>query len=162
MPIMDGISALKQIKQSSPKTCILMLTTFVDTEYIVEAMASGASGYMPKDMNWDKMIASIRDAVSGQFILPSDVAKKLSVRVQQFTSDLDIWRKSNPERITLTEREKKLGQLMIKGLSNREIAEMMNIGEGTVRNYISNLYSKLDVVDRAQAILRLQYFYLNL
>ncbi|WP_339206179.1 response regulator transcription factor [Paenibacillus sp. FSL K6-3182] len=156
MPIMDGITALKRIKQSSPNIFILFLTTFIDADYIVEGMAHGASGYMLKDMDIDKMIAAIRDTISGQFILPAAVAAKLAERMNRFTEDHEQWQNPSQRHIQLTDREKKLAQLIIRGLNNREIADALFIAEGTARNYISNLYSKLEVVDRAQAIIRLQ------
>lgn len=155
MPLMDGISALKRIKQDFPQTFILILTTFIDADYIVEGMAYGASGYMLKDMDSDKMIASIRDTVSGQFILPAAVAAKIAERMSQFTEDYEHRQKSL-DRIMLTEREEEVAKLIIQGLNNREIADALHIAEGTTRNYISNLYGKLQVVDRAQAIVRLQ------
>ncbi|WP_054026038.1 response regulator [Bacillus sp. FJAT-28004] len=156
MPIMDGITALKRIKQSSPNIFILFLTTFIDADYIVEGMAHGASGYMLKDMDIDKMITAIRDTMTGQYILPAAVAAKLAERMNRFTVDHEQWQKSSLDNIQLTDREKKLAQLIIRGLNNREIADALFIAEGTARNYISNLYGKLEVVDRAQAIIRLQ------
>ncbi|HEY4390682.1 MAG TPA: response regulator transcription factor [Paenibacillus sp.] len=156
MPIMDGISALKRIKQSHPDVFILILTTFIETDYIVEGLANGASGYMLKDMDADKMIASIRDTVAGQFVLPAAVAAKLAARMSRFNEEYEHWQRSTQEHIKLTEREEELAQLIIKGLNNREIADALHIAEGTARSYISNLYSKLEVVDRAQAIVRLQ------
>ncbi|WP_018755032.1 response regulator transcription factor [Paenibacillus terrigena] len=156
MPVMDGITALKHIKGSCPETAALILTTFLEDEYIIEGMANGASGYMLKDMDGDKMIASIRDTVTGQFILPAAVAAKLAARMSRFAQDMAYRERSELGRISLTEREKELAQHMMRGLNNREIAEALFIAEGTVRNYISNLYGKLDVVDRAQAIVRLQ------
>lgn len=156
MPVMDGITALKRIKQLHPEIYVLILTTFIDVDYIVDAMASGANGYMLKDMDGDKMIASIRDTVSNQFILPAAVAAKLTARLNQLTLDYEQWQSTSMKRITLTEREEELAQLIIQGLNNREIADTLHIAEGTARNYISNLYGKLEVVDRAQAIIRLQ------
>lgn len=156
MPIMDGISALKRIKRSCPNIFILILTTFIEEDYIVEGMANGASGYMLKDMDADKMITSIRDIVSGQFILPAAVAAKLAGRLNRFTEDYAHFQRNSLSQIKLTEREEELAQLIIKGLNNREIADTLHIAEGTARNYISNLYGKLEVVDRAQAIVRLQ------
>ncbi len=156
MPVMDGISALKRIQQSCPDTRILILTTFIDTDYIVEGLANGANGYLLKDMVGDKMISSIRDTVNGQFVLPAVVAAKLAARMSQITADYEQWQRSPGSSVELTEREKDLARLIIRGLNNREIAETLHIAEGTVRNYISVMYSKLGVVDRPQAILRLQ------
>lgn len=156
MPVMDGISALKRIKLSQPGIVILILTTFIETDYIVEGMAHGASGYMLKDMDADKMINSIHDAIAGQFILPAPVAAKLASRMNQLKEDYDYLQVTNVNRYKLTEREEELARLIMKGRNNREIADTLHIAEGTARNYISNLYSKLEVVDRAQAIIRLQ------
>lgn len=158
MPIMDGITALKQIKQKFPNIYILILTTFLNDDYIVDGMANGASGYLLKDMEADKMIVSIRDAISGQFILPSAVAAKLAVRMSRMAAMEHNPAKDWNFRIQLTEREKELAELIMKGYNNREISIAMNIAEGTARNYISVLYSKLNVVDRPQAIVRLQQF----
>ncbi|MFC4302333.1 response regulator [Cohnella boryungensis] len=156
MPVMNGLSALKRIRSNCPTTQVLILTTFIDTDYIVEGMANGASGYMLKDMDGDKMIASIRDAVSGQFVLPSAVAAKLATRMNEMAGDFEQWQRSSASRIKLTEREAELAHHILKGLNNREIADALHIAEGTVRNYISSLYSKLEVIDRVQAIIKLQ------
>jgi len=156
MPVMDGIQALKQIKKSFPKTYILILSTFLDESYIIEGMANGASGYLLKDMEADRMIAAIRDTVSGQMILPTAVASKLAVRLSQQAMEHQLPAAPREGKLSLTEREKELAELVTKGYSNREIAAALYITEGTVRNYMSNLYSKLNVFDRVQAILRLQ------
>ncbi|GGG67243.1 response regulator transcription factor [Paenibacillus radicis (ex Gao et al. 2016)] len=159
MPVMNGIDALKRIRMSCPETAVLILTTFLDDEYIIEGMASGAKGYILKDMEGDKMIASIRDTASGQFVLPSVVAAKLAAKLNEVTSNFEQWQsfsKSQVGHVKLTEREKEVAALIIRGLSNREIAEVLHVAEGTARNYISNLYGKMEVSDRAQAIIRLQ------
>ena len=155
MPEMDGITALKQIKQFAPDTFVLILSTFLNDHFIVECMANGASGYLLKDMDVDKMIAAIRDTVAGQFILPSAVAGKLAVKMTQIAKERSI-DLSKDASIQLTDREHEVAGYILKGYNNREIAAAMYISEGTARNYISNLYSKLGVVDRVQAIVRLQ------
>jgi len=155
MPIMDGITALKQIKQTMPNTYVLILTTFLEDDYIIEGMANGASGYLLKDMDTDKMIAAIRDTVNEQFILPTAVASRLALRMTQM-GKIQRLPTDVASQFQFTEREKELATLIIKGYNNREISTTMNIAEGTTRNYISILYSKLEVVDRSQAILRLQ------
>ncbi|RAV20265.1 response regulator [Paenibacillus contaminans] len=158
MPVMNGIAALKHLQQTCPNTVILILTTFMDEGYIIEGMANGAGGYMLKDMDADKMITSIRDAASRQFVLPASIAAKLAARASRMTAEYK--RQSFPssylEDTVLTEREQDLAGLVIRGMSNREIADALHIAEGTARNYISNLYGKLGVVDRAQAIVRLR------
>ncbi len=155
MPEMDGITALRQIKQFAPETYVLILSTFLEDQFIIEGMASGASGYLLKDMDVDKMIAAIRDTVRGQFILPSAVASKLAAKMTEMTR-AQAFAVSNGSSIQLTDREREVAGYILKGCNNREIAAAMYISEGTARNYISNLYSKLGVVDRVQAIVRLQ------
>ncbi|MNO20992.1 Transcriptional regulatory protein DegU [compost metagenome] len=161
MPEMDGISALKRIKQNYPDTHILILTTFLDDHYIVDGLASGANGYILKDMDTDKMLSAIRDTVSGQFILPIAVAAKLASKMSQMELHRTTAATTFDQRIRLTEREQDIAELVVKGYNNREIAAALYISEGTVRNYMSNLYSKLGVMDRLQASVRLREFYIK-
>ncbi len=159
MPKLDGITALKRIKQSFPKIAILILTTFMEEEYIIAGMANGANGYLLKDMDGDKMIASIRDSLTGQFILPSAVAAALAGSITRLTEQSENRHSSfstKIELVKLTERENDIANLIVQGLNNREIADVLFVAEGTARNYISNIYRKLEVNDRAQAIVRLQ------
>ncbi|MBA9084608.1 DNA-binding NarL/FixJ family response regulator [Fontibacillus solani] len=132
MPEMDGISALRKIKQNHPDISILILTTFLEDNYIVDGLASGANGYILKDMDTDKMLAAIRDTVSGQFILPIAVASKLASRMSQ----MELHRSPGTtvdQRIRLTERERDIAELVVKGRNNRDIAAALYISEGTVR-----------------------------
>ncbi|MNZ17496.1 Transcriptional regulatory protein DegU [compost metagenome] len=161
MPEMDGISALKRIKQNYPDTHILILSTFLDDHYIVDGLASGANGYILKDMDTDKMLSAIRDTVSGQFILPIAVAAKLASKMSQMELHRTTAATTFDQRIRLTEREQDIAELVVKGYNNREIAAALYISEGTVRNYMSNLYSKLGVMDRLQASVRLREFYIK-
>ncbi len=154
MPVMDGLAALRRIKANCPNTRILILTTFIETDYIVEGMANGASGYMLKDMDADKMIASIRDTAKGQYVLPAAVAAKLAERMARMAAVPGSGKADFSFK--LSEREEEIAGLLLRGLNNREIAESLFIAEGTVRNYVSALYGKLGVVDRAQAIVKLQ------
>ncbi|WP_141505309.1 response regulator transcription factor [Paenibacillus luteus] len=158
MPTMNGIEALKIIRGSCPNTAILILTTFLEDQYILEAMANGAQGYILKDMDGDRMIASIRDIAAGQFVLPTAVAARLAARASELA---DSHKQTGTyfggsHQLRLTEREREIAGLMLQGLSNREIAGAMHVTEGTARNYISNLYGKLEVGERVQAIMRLQ------
>lgn len=152
MPIMDGITALKSIKQEFPETFILILSTFLEDAYIINGLASGASGYLLKDMDADQMLTAIRDTISGQFILPAAVAAKLVTKLSQISSISNEWEKKEQ----LTQRELEIAKLIVAGKTNKEIASALYIAEGTVRNYVSNLYSKLEVVDRVQAIVKLK------
>lgn len=155
MPEMDGIEAIKRIKAGASKTHILILSTFLEEHYIVEGIANGASGYMLKDMEGDRMLAAIRDTVLGKFILPSAVAAKLAKKISQ-TAMQQTAIATDKRLIKLTDRERDIAKLMVKGYSNRDIAAELYISEGTVRNYISNIYSKIGIIDRIQAIVHLR------
>ncbi|MNN62604.1 Transcriptional regulatory protein DegU [compost metagenome] len=137
------------------------MTTFLDDHYIVDGLASGANGYILKDMDTDKMLSAIRDTVSGQFILPIAVAAKLASKMSQMELHRTTAATTFDQRIRLTEREQDIAELVVKGYNNREIAAALYISEGTVRNYMSNLYSKLGVMDRLQASVRLREFYIK-
>lgn len=148
MPEMDGVEATRLIKKDYPKTVIIVLTTFDDDEYIIKAMTYGASGYLLKDIGSDKLVQAIRDGMSGNIILPGRVAAKITSRLSQSNStDSDVTIED------FTERETEIIRLMTQGKSNKEIAESLYLSVGTVKNYISQIYLKIDVNDRANAVL---------
>ncbi|GEN34187.1 response regulator transcription factor [Aneurinibacillus danicus] len=159
MPVMDGIESTKKIKKDFPHTLILILTTFAEDEYIVEGMANGASGFLLKDMPGDKLIASIRDAVKGQMMMPAVIAAKLAARLShvsfQTRSSIHVERLKQ-QGIGLSEREREVAVLMLQGMSNRQIAKTLFISEGTVKNYISMIYAKIGTNERSKAILYLK------
>jgi DNA-binding NarL/FixJ family response regulator len=153
MPNMDGLTALKYIKSKYPTIHVLILSTFLDENYIVEAMSRGASGYLLKDIDSDKMIESIRDMMKGQLILPASVASKI---VNRLLEDSRLIHNLNwHESLNLTDREKEIALLLSQGYGNKEIESTLYISSGTVRNYISAIYQKLEVVNRSEAINKL-------
>ena len=153
MPNMDGLTALKYIKSKYPTIHVLILSTFLDENYIVEAMSRGASGYLLKDIDSDKMIESIRDMMKGQLILPASVASKI---VNRLLEDSRLIHNLNwHESLNLTDREKEIALLLSQGYGNKEIESTLYISSGTVRNYISAIYQKLEVVNRNEAINKL-------
>lgn len=148
MPEMDGVEATRRIKKDFPETVIIVLTTFDDDEYIIKAMTYGASGYLLKDIGSEKLVQAIRDGMSGNIILPGRVAAKITSRLSQSNSpDSDVTIED------FTEREIEIIRLMTRGKSNKEIAESLYLSVGTVKNYISQIYLKIDVNDRANAVL---------
>lgn len=156
MPVMDGIESTRLIKRDFPETVVLILTTFAEDAYIVEGLANGASGFLLKDIHGDKLISSIRDAARGQFMLPSIVANKLANRLSQLSSQAQQTlntEKLRREGIEFSTREKEIALLMLKGFSNRQIAKALFISEGTVKNYISIIYSKIGTNERTKAIM---------
>jgi DNA-binding NarL/FixJ family response regulator len=154
MPEMDGVTCIKNIKKMHPELKVIMLTTFNDEEYIIEALANGASGYFLKDIEMEKLINSIRDCAEGKTIIPHDVALKLAEGLSRISSNKD----AEQVDLDLTERELELCTMMVQGFTNKQISMMIHISEGTVRNYISSIYNKIGISDRTQAVLFLREY----
>lgn len=155
MPVMDGIEAMKSIKRHVPGTIVLMLTTFAEERYIVDAMAGGADGFLLKDMPSKQIVQTIHEAMNGGVMLPATIASKLAARLSLVSgarADALDEDKLKEGGYAFTERERKIIILMIEGLSNRQISSSLFMSEGTVRNYISVIYSKLGTSDRQAAI----------
>lgn len=143
MVTMSGIEAAEQILVKHKNAKILFLTTFSDDEYIVKALKIGAKGYLLKQ-DYDSILPALKAVSIGQSVFGSDVITKLPDLMQK--------KKEFPyEKYQLTKKEYELLSMVAEGLSNKEIADAMFLGEGTVRNYLSNLLLKLDVRDRTQA-----------
>lgn len=159
MPVRNGIESTRWIKEHVPDTVVLILTTFAEEQYIIDGLVGGAAGYLVKDLSAEKIISSIRDAVQGQFMLPAEIAAKLSARLaylsEKLSSTINNDRFKNAE-ISFTEREKQIISLMIEGKNNHEIAGILFMGLGTVKNYISIIYQKIGINDRTKAILYLK------
>ena len=160
MPVMDGIEAVKRLRTESPQTRVLMLTTFDEDEYIIEALANGAVGFLLKDIASDKLLQAIRDAAAGEMMLPASIAAKLAARLSSASSSarLSPAKARSPElgNVRFTEREASIVALMIEGRTNREIAQLLFMSEGTVKNYISTIYDKIGTNDRTLAVIWLK------
>jgi DNA-binding NarL/FixJ family response regulator len=156
MPELNGVEATRLIKEQFPDTVVLILTTFDDEEYIVEALCNGASGYMLKDMHGDKLIQAVRDGYEGNMIMQSNIAAKLAAKLSKSFSSKEQDNKLNLDDLDLTEREIEIGTLIAAGLTNKEISEKLFISLGTVKNYVTSLYSKLGVANRAAAVIHLR------
>jgi len=149
MPEMDGVEATRLLKKDFPETVIIVLTTFDDDDYIINALTYGAAGYLLKDISGAKLAETIRDGLAGNIILPGRVAAKITSRLAQ---------ESVPPlaKEEFTEREFDIIGLLMQGKSNKEIAEALSLTVGTVKNYLSQIYAKINVKDRANAILTLK------
>jgi DNA-binding NarL/FixJ family response regulator len=155
MPVMNGIESLTLIKRDYPETAVLMLTTHAEEEYIVDSFANGACGYMLKDIDGEALIASIRSAVKGQFVLPAVVAGKLATMLQRLSAIAQkeqAVKQLKDKAMELSEREKDIAKLLVENSSNSQIASKLHISEGTVKNYISTIYTKIGISNRAKAI----------
>lgn len=163
MPIMDGVQATAVIKRQWPTCKILMLTTFDDEEYVVDALKAGASGYLLKTIPEDDLAQAVVAVYKGIYQLDPDVAQKLVAALTAGTeSKKSVAERSNQENATasqrrasagLTERELEVLQLASQGLTNGEIARILSISDGTVKNHISSILSRLGLRDRIQAII---------
>lgn len=148
MPIMNGIQATREIRQHYPQTKVLVLTTYDDDGWVFDAIRAGASGYLLKDTPREQLIAAIRGTAAGDTYVDPQVAGKLFQQIAQPGAA--------PVRDTtvgadLSEREREVLKLIAAGLSNADIAEQLHLSKGTVQNYVSNIFVKLDVTDRTQA-----------
>lgn len=159
MPTMDGVEATRQIKAAWPHIRVIILTTFQEISYVVDALSAGAEGYLLKAIHPKDLATGIKWVHQGGTLIPHDIAKML---VQQARSGVDKSGGASSssedkedsvraETYGLSERELQVLHSIADGLNNREIAEKLFLSEGTVKNYISNIYSKMDVRDRVQA-----------
>ena len=149
MPVMDGIEATFQIRRKLPGCQVLMLTTFDDEEYVVKSLQAGATGYLLKDIPAADLAQAIRLIRAGIYQLSPSVAGKL---VGQLGVKARPTAPPPPEH-DLTERELEVLRLIAGGATNREIAVALVVSEGTVKNHVSNILSRLGLRDRIQAAL---------
>ena len=149
MPNMNGVVATKEIKTRWPEIKVIILTTFDDSDYILNAINYGASGYLLKDINAESLFGAVRNAMSGDLILPSKIAKKIASAAKMVSSDKEIKLK---KKFNLSDREVEIALMVYDNFNNRQISSALKISEGTTRNYISAIYVKLNAESRTQAI----------
>lgn len=149
MPGINGLQAMREILHTSPHIRILIVSMLEDDDSVFAAMRAGASGYVPKGANQDEMLRAIRAVANGEAIFGPGIAQRL---IGFFSAR----RPSVAPRIfpELTDREAEILKLIAQGRTNQEIAEQLVLSLKTVRNHVSNIFSKLQVADRAQAIIR--------
>lgn len=148
MPVMNGIQATRAIRERWPEIRILVLTAYDADEWVFDAIRAGATGYLLKDTPRAEMVAAVKKTAAGKTIVDADVAGKLFAHISQIgslpASDLIS---------ELSERESDVLKLLARGLTNADIAARLYLTEGTIRNYVSSILTKLDVADRTQAAL---------
>ena len=149
LPKGSGITATREILQASPHIRILVVTLFEDDDSVFAALRAGARGYVLKDSDEDEIVRAIRAVGNDEAIFSPAIA----ARLLEFFS---VARPRVPKEIfpSLTEREREILGLMARGINNSGIAAQLSLSSKTVSNYISNIYNKLQVADRAQAIVR--------
>lgn len=150
MPHTDGLTATKQILSEYPNARILLLTTFLDDEYIIQALKNGASGYLLKQ-DYSSILPAVHAVVSGQTVFGNEITAK----IPELLSRSSVF---SYEAYGLSEREYEIIQMVADGLSNKEIAARLFLSEGTVRNYLSTILEKLSLRDRTQLAI---FYYQN-
>jgi DNA-binding NarL/FixJ family response regulator len=149
MPGLNGIEATREILRASPHVGVLMLTMFEDDDSVFAAMRAGAKGYLLKDSGGEGVVHAIRAVASGEAVFGPGVAERI---ISFFSAP----RSAAPQRAfpELTEREEEILSLVAQGKSNQEISRQLFVSLKTVRNHVSNILLKLQVADRAQAVIR--------
>lgn len=147
MPGMDGIEATRKIKELSPQTKVLILTSFSDEDYVIPAIRAGASGYQLKDIEPDQLVEVLRSIYQGEHRLHPKATAHMITHVSH------VEQKEGRLVEELTKREKEVLAEIAKGKSNKEIAATLMITEKTVKTHVSNILAKLNVADRTQAAL---------
>jgi DNA-binding NarL/FixJ family response regulator len=146
MPGLNGIQATDRISSRHPNTRVLVLTTFGDDEWVFDAIRSGAAGFLLKGTPKTTLIEAVKGTAEGQTYIDPSIAGKLFTHIAQRTAPPDT-----SVVAELSEREVEVLSLLAQGLTNHEIAERLHLSNGTVRNYVSSIFSKLNVADRTQA-----------
>jgi len=153
MPVMDGIVATAQIHRQLPGCQVIMLTTFDDEEYIIKSLRAGAVGYLLKDIPASQLARAVQLAHAGIYQLEPSVAGKLVGMLSNLQPERSLLPAPAPLQSDLTERELEVLRLIGTGATNREIADRLVVSEGTVKNHVSSILSRLGLRDRTQAAL---------
>ena len=146
MPGENGIEACREIKMHLPNTEVLMLTSYAEDEMLFDAISAGAAGYVLKQGGGDELIHAIQRIGEGEALLDPAVTQRVLARVRQATRQEQAAAFND-----LTEQELRVLGLVSEGRTNKEIAKALFLGEGTVRNYVSSILSKLELTNRAEA-----------
>ena len=149
MPNMNGVVATQRLKAEYPDCKVLILTTFDDSDYILNAINNGASGYLLKDIGAAALIDAVKNAYAGDTILPAKIAKRIADAAKHVAADREI---KLMRAFALSERETEIALMMYEGFTNRQISAALKLSEGTTRNYVSGIYIKLGSENRAEAL----------
>jgi DNA-binding NarL/FixJ family response regulator len=150
MPEMDGIQATSQIIACSPRSRVIILTSFGEEDKVLPAIRAGAQGYLLKDIPPNELVQAVREAYLGKVQLHPEIARKL-MSVVAANAEPPTSYTGSRSKDSLTEREKEVLDLIAKGLNNREIGERLFISEKTVKTHVSKILGKLGLADRTQA-----------
>ena len=148
MPEMDGVAAMRRIGEEAPEVRFIVLTTYDNDEYIFNAIEAGARGYLLKDVSREELFQAVRAVHRGESLIQPAVAARVLDRFAQLSRQAS----KGATRGMLSERELKVLESMAQGSANKEIAASLSISESTVKTHVANIFSKLDVSGRTEAV----------
>lgn len=161
MPEMDGLTATKEIKHQHPTICVLIVTTHENPDYLLEAIRVGAAGYVLKDSSRQRLVSSVNRVLEGENPLDQELATELLRRMAEMQEEARAPQPAKPPRRprgelpdSLTPREREVLSLLAPGRSNKEMAEILVLSPGTIKNHVQHIIRKLGVSDRTQAAIR--------
>jgi DNA-binding NarL/FixJ family response regulator len=155
MPLLDGVKAIREIRKEMPKIKILVLTTFGDDDYVLEALKFGAVGYLLKDISMGELIQTIRSVSAGNIMMSPEVANSLIKNLSDQKGNASKEHESAPAPAwldQLSRRERQILRLIGDGCNNYDIGSRLSISEQTVKNYVSGIYDKCGIHDRLQVM----------
>ncbi len=150
MPGLSGLDVLQELSERGTLPPTIILTTFDDDQLVLAGIKAGARGYLLKDVSLDELVSAVKTVSEGGSLVKPAVTERLLEGLKNIRNDFSSLDRPDP----LTERETEILRLMAGGYSNKEIANSLNVAEGTVKNHVSNVLSKLGVRDRTRAVLK--------
>ena len=150
MPVMSGLEALQALSRADALPPTIILTTFDDDQLVLAGMKAGAKGYLLKDVSLEQLVGAIRAVAGGGSLVQPAVTQPLLSGLEHMRNEFVSLDRPDP----LTDRETEILRLMAGGFSNKEIANSLGVAEGTIKNHVSNILSKLGVRDRTRAVLK--------
>ena len=153
MPNMNGVVVTQRIKTEYPNVKVVILTTFDDSDYILNAINNGASGYLLKDIGGNALIDAIKNAHAGDTILPAKIARRIADAARHVAADREI---KLMRAFSLSEREVEIALMMYEDFTNRQISAALKLSEGTTRNYVSSIYIKTNSENRTDALQKIR------
>jgi DNA-binding NarL/FixJ family response regulator len=158
MPVMDGVTATRELVRRGTRAAVIILTTFDDDEYIFAGLKAGARGYLLKDAEYEELSQAIRVVAKGETLLQPQITTRVLKEFNRMAGMASPILRPRPQPLTepLTERENDVLRLIVTGATNQDIAETLHIGLGTVKHHVRAVFSKLGARDRVQAVLLAQ------
>ena len=150
MPVMSGLEALQALARAGQLPPTIILTTFDDDQLVLAGLKAGARGYLLKDVSLEQLVDAVKTVAAGGSLIAPVVTQRLLAGVNRINNQFSSLGQPDP----LTDRETEILRLMSGGYSNKEIANSLKVAEGTVKNHVSNILSKLGVRDRTRAVLK--------